>query len=235
MKMLARLAVLCTLPLLLTSCLLVPGKFVSTLDIHADRSFSFSYKGQVIAADPSDSTSSDEKLAADATPEEKAAAADKVREAAAKAKEREVKNREIAAALAKEAGYRSVLYKGNGLFEIDYQVSGMLTTNFVFPFNSDAEVMIPFVALEVRKDGTVRVRAPGFGKAAGQGASAGPIPMMGDPNEKAEGSFTLSTDAEIVMQNQEDGAKVVGPKKVIVWTIGPIKKDAPTAVLRMRN
>ena len=37
--------------LLLSACLVTPGKFVSTLDIRADRSFTFTYKGEVIASD----------------------------------------------------------------------------------------------------------------------------------------------------------------------------------------
>jgi hypothetical protein len=235
MTMLHRFLFACAFPLLLTGCLLVPGKFASDLTIHADRSFAFSYKGQVIAADPSEGMNQDEPLKPDATAEEKAAAAEKAKEKAAKAKEREEKNRAIAAALSKEYGYRSVIYRGNGLFDVDYAVKGMLTTNYVFPFNSDAEVMIPFVAIETRKDGTVRVRAPGFGKAPGQGSPAGAMPMMNDPSDKAEGVFTITTDAEIVAQNQEDGAKTVGANKVISWTVGKIKKDAPTAVLRMKN
>lgn len=235
MNILGRIALACALPLMLTSCLLVPGKFTSALTIHADRTFTFTYVGQVIASDPSEGMTSDEKLKPDATPEERAEFASKAKEKAQKARERESKNREIAAALAKEAGYRSVVYKGNGLFEVNYAVTGLLTTNFTYPFNSDAEVMIPFVALEVRKDGTVRMRAPAFGKAGNPAGGSAAMPMMNDPSSKAEGTFTLTTDAEIVMQNQEEGPKQAGSDKVITWTVGELKKDAPTAVLRMRN
>lgn len=234
-RLLSRIAAACLLPLVLTSCLLVPGKFTSALTIHADRTFTFSYVGQVIASDPSEGMNSDAPLKADATPEERADYVTKAREKVQKAKEREAKNREIAAALAKEAGYRSVVYKGNGLFEVDYSVSGLLTTNYVFPVNSDAEVMIPFIAFEVRKDGTGRMRAPAFGKSGNPAGSGASMPMMGDPSDKAEGTFTLTTDTEIVMQNQENGPQQAGANKVITWTVGSLKKDAPTAVLRMRN
>jgi len=235
MTMYTRVAAVLLLPLFLTSCLLAPGKFTSDITIHADRTFSFAYKGEVLAIDPSESMSSDEPPGADATAEEKAEAAQKAKDKVKKAKEREEKNRGIAAALGKEAGYRSVVYKGNGLFVVDYAVRGLLTSNFIYPFNSDAEVMMPFIAVEVRKDGTVRMRAPAFGKAPAQGPSAASIPMGQDPSDKAEGVFTLTTDAEIVAQNQEEGAKTVGANKVITWTVGGMKKDAPTAVLRMKN
>jgi len=224
--LLSRIALACALPLLLSGCLLVPGKFTSGMTINADRSFAFSYKGQVIAADPNEnSTSSEEQSDAD-----KAAAA---KERAAKARERDAKNRDIAAALSKEAGYRLVVYKGDGVFEVDYAITGLLSSGFIWPFNSDAEVMIPFIAAEVRKDGTVRMRAPAFGKSAGGPTAASPIPALSDPSSLAEGVFTLTTNAEIVMQNQEEGPKQVGGAKVISWTVGALKKDAPTAVLRM--
>jgi hypothetical protein len=232
MQVARRLAVACLLPMLLSGCLLVPGKFVSALTIHADRSFAFSYKGEVIANDPSESMSTADAPGTDSALEDAAA---KAKEKAAKAKEREEKNRAIASALAKEWGYRSVRYKSGGIFDVDYAVTGVLTTNFTYPFNSDAEVMMPFVAIEIRKDGTVRIRAPGFGKASGAGSGAPSLPMASDPSDRAEGVFTLTTNAEIVAQNQEDGAATSGKDKVITWTVGKIKKDAPTAVLRMRN
>jgi hypothetical protein len=234
MTLVARIALACLLPMLLGGCLLVPGKFNSSLTIHADRSFAFAYKGQLIASDPSESMSPSDSGTPDSSPEAKAEAAAKAKEKATKAREREEKNRAIAAALSKEWGYRSVVYKGNGVFDVDYAVNGVLTTNFTFPFNSDAEVMMPFVAIEVRKDGTVRLRAPGFGKASGSGGGAS-LPMAQDPSDLAEGVFTLVTDAEIIAQNQEDGAKSSANGKTIIWTIGKIKRDAPTAVLRMRN
>lgn len=234
MRTAARAVLACLMPLLLTGCLLVPGKFNSTLTIHADRRFAFAYKGQLMASDPSESAGPD-AASGDSGPEANAEAAAKAREKAAKAKEREEKNRAIAAALAKEWGYRSVIYRGNGLFDVDYAVTGVLTTNFTYPFNSDAEVMMPFVAIEVRKDGTVRLRAPGFGKAPGSSPATPSLPLAQDPSDLAEGVFTLVTDAEIVAQNQEDGAKRSADGNVITWMIGKMKRDAPTAVLRMRN
>ena len=41
-------------PLLLVGCILSPGKFTSTMTINADRTFAFTYKGEVIASDPSE-------------------------------------------------------------------------------------------------------------------------------------------------------------------------------------
>ena len=53
----ARLVTILAAPLLLVSCLLTPGKFVSTLDIRSDRSFTFTYAGEAILTDPEQNVS----------------------------------------------------------------------------------------------------------------------------------------------------------------------------------
>src|SRR3546814_8047823 len=65
-------------------------------------------------------------------------------------------------AFSKEKGVRKISYAGDGRFMLDYEISGTLDHGFVFPFNTDAEVAVPFIAIELRKDGVARVKAPGF-------------------------------------------------------------------------
>lgn len=211
-------------PLLLAGCLLAPGKFMSKLTVNADRTFTYAYAGEVYAIDQ-DTNLSD---ASDKSDKDKAA------EAAKKKADAETKNRAIADALAKEAGYRSVRYVGDGKFLIDYQVSGRLDHNFIYPFNLDAQAIVPFVAVELRANGTIRVKAPGF--ASDSKDQAGPMGGMagGDANTKMDGSFTLDTDAEIVSTNNEEGPVASGVRKTIVWKVNPLTRDAPTAVLRVR-
>lgn len=214
-----RIALSLAAPLLLTACLLTPGKFTSKLVLNADRSFTYSYIGEVYAVDQSMTpTGSDEKPA----------------EAAKKKAEAETKNRAIADALSKEAGYRSVKYLGDGKFTIDYQVSGHLTHAFIYPFNLDAQAIVPFVAVELRANGTVRVKAPGFANEAKD--QAGPMGGVGGDggSDKLDGIFILDTDAEIVSQNNEEGPQAAGARKTISWKVSPLTRDAPTAVLRLR-
>lgn len=234
MTVLPRIAFACLLPLLLTGCLLMPGKFTSGFDIRADRHFSFHYKGEVVASDPSQGLSDFPSPPSGDTADAERQARDKADHKADKAKERESRNRALAAALSKEAGYRSVVYKGNGRFEVDYAIDGLLTTGFLFPFNSDGEVLVPFIAAEIRKDGTVRIKAPAFGKTGGHPSAVAGMPMMGEPENPAEGSFTITTTAEIVMHNQEEGTTASPGGTSVTWVIGPLKKDPPTAVLRFR-
>lgn len=211
------------LPLLLAGCLLTPGKFTSKLIVNADRSFTYTYVGEVYAVDQdtnlSDASDKDDKT--------------KAAEAAKKKADSEAKNRAIADALSKEAGYRSVRYMGEGKFLIDYQVSGRLDHAFIYPFNLDAQAIVPFVAVELRANGTVRVKAPGFANESKD--QPGPMSGMGgDSNDKMDGVFTLDTDAEIVSTNNEEGAQAAGGRKALTWKVSPLTRDAPTAVLRVK-
>lgn len=239
--LMGRLAFAIAVPLLLLGCLLTPGKFASTLSINADRSFTFTYKGEVIATEASDGmkglgdspTTSDDDAG---TPSESEASFTNILfqdqapdDDVAKKAATEAKRRVIATALSKEAGYRSVSYLGDGKFMIDYAISGVLTYNFVYPFNVDAEIILPFIAIELRGNDTVRVRAPAFANDAGSNT----MPGMNEAASKLDGVFTLDTNAEIVSQNSEDGASTTGARKTITWRATPLTKDAPTAVLKM--
>ncbi len=233
MKMLTRICAAIAPLLALSGCLLSPGKFTSSLDIRKDGAFNFAYLGEVLVADPASKmpdtseaeTGKDGKEAVAAKP------ADKTIDVAAKM-------REIAAALSKEKGFRSVKYLGENRLSVDYLISGRLDHSFLFPFNIDAKAIIPFVAVEVRADGKVRMQAPAFGNDTGQspGGAMGDISGMGGSDsdtKERNGTFTLTTDAEIISQNQEDGATSNQRGKQIVWKVTPTSRAAPMAVLKL--
>lgn len=217
----------------LSGCLLSPGKFTSSLDIRKDGAFTFAYVGEVLVADPSDKmpdmgeaeTGKDGKEAASAKP------IDKTKDVAAKM-------REIADALSKEKGFRSVKYLDENKLSVDYQISGRLDHSFLFPFNIDAKAIIPFVAVEVRTDGKVRMQAPAFGSdnESSPGAAMGGMGAMGggeSDTKERNGTFILTTDAEVISQNQEDGVASGSKGKQIVWKITPATHTAPMAVLKL--
>jgi hypothetical protein len=159
------------------------------------------------------------------TPAEKAA------EDAKKKAEKDAQYRELATQLAKEAGYRTVEYRGDGLFYVDYAISGTLTHNFVYPYNQDAAFIFPWIAIELRGKDNVRIKAPGFAKQDLSGM--GGMPMGDQPVSKMEGTFTLTTDAQIVSQNNEEGAETVGSSSVVTWKLNPRTDAAPMAVLKV--
>lgn len=240
--------------LLLSACLVTPGKFDSTLDIRADRSFAFTYKGEIIAHDldkgmpdsgvPEDEGMEDESsllrdiaLGADAKSKKKAPEPDSDDFSDVgddeSGKPDEAQMQAIATALSKEKGFRSARYMGNSRFEVDYAISGKLTHGFVFPFNLDARLVFPFVAIELRGADRVRVKAPGFSNSSGKAPAGIPGADSEEAAKDLKGSFTLTTDAEIVSQNQEDGAVAIAGGRKIVWSVDALTTEAPMAVLKV--
>jgi hypothetical protein len=227
-------------PLLLASCILTPAKFVSTLNVRADRSFTFTYVGEVLLAKTktpemggaaSEDSDGKSKPAA-----RKAAKPTTTADTADEAKEL----RTLADALSKEYGFRSVKYVGSRKLLIDYSISGKLDHAFVFPFNPDADVILPFIAIELRGKDKIRIKAPGYANQQDMTASMGGLggmPGMGadaDASSALDGTFTLTTNATIVSQNQEDGAQLgLDGMKKIVWKANPQTNEAPLAVLQV--
>jgi len=238
--------------ILLSSCILSPGKFVSTLHIAKDRSFTFTYVGEVILLDPAAAMQKgmEDGLAGAAPSGEggmvdetdmigntvddlddiegnMAATAQPAAPAAESAKSI-AEAKAVAEALSKEVGYRSVEYLGNNKFRVDYSMTGKLDRSFVYPINMDAKSIIPWLVVEVRKDRTARIMAIAFGDQSTDMASAAKPDSQ--PKER-DGTFTFTTDAELVMQNNEEGM-APGPGKKVVWRVTPATKAVPTAVVR---
>ena len=252
---LSRLICVLLMPFALASCILTPGKFVSTLRIDADRHFTFTYVGEVLAIDIGDDMMKGLGDSSSDTPTDPAAGdgeatlqqltfqkdgdkgGDKdgdAKSTAAKKAAADAKNRTIAEMLSKEAGYRKVVYLGDGKFSIDYAISGTLDHAFLWPYNVDAELVFPFIAIELRANNTVRVKAPAFANDNGKSSSAMGMQGMDKASSQLDGTLTLDTNAEIVSQNNEDGAVTApGGRKTIAWKATPLTKDAPSAVLRM--
>src|SRR3954469_15905009 len=172
-------------PLLLTGCLWGPGKFASDLTLKKDGAFVLNYRGEIVIQMPPDSDapkpwSADQAHCTDNNKERactKAEIASQKAEydqrAAAKRKENEdmakalglpglddASNRAFAAKLMKYAGWRSVAYRGKGVFDVDYHFEGRATQDFLFPALPDNDLIIPFIAIRRRADGSVLVTAP---------------------------------------------------------------------------
>jgi hypothetical protein len=147
-------------------------------------------------------------------------------------------NRAFAAKLSKYAGYRSVRYRGKGVFDVDYHFEGRATQDFVFPALPDNDFLIPFVAIRRRADGAVLVTAPAFTGGAGPlGARAGTAAASGmkdGPVSKAQGRFTVITDGEILTNNSEDGAAPHALGRQLRWDVGAASSKIPETLVRLR-
>lgn len=146
--------------------------------------------------------------------------------------------RAFAAKLAKYDGWRSVTYRGKGVFDVDYHLEGRATQDFLFPALPDNDLIIPFVAIRRRADGSVLVTAPAMtggsgplASRAGQAASAGP---GGPPPSRAQGRFTIITDGEILTNNSEDGASPHPLGRQLHWDVSTNSTKIPEALVRLR-
>jgi hypothetical protein len=147
-------------------------------------------------------------------------------------------NRAFAAKLTKYAGWRSVTYRGNGVFDVDYHFEGRATQDFLFPALPDNDLIIPFIAIRRRSDGSVLVTAPamtgGAGPLAARAGEAAAGSMKGGPVSKAQGRFTVSTDGEILTNNSEDGAAPSAIGRQVHWDVGPGSTKIPETLIRLQ-
>ena len=147
---------------------------------------------------------------------------------------------EFATRLQGQGGWKKVVHKGEGLFEVDYEISGRLDHDFVFPVFDRIEFIMPFVQAARLGPDRIRVTAPAFVKPGGDwmGMSpAGAAAMMGRerrwPFREAEGTFTLVTDAEILTNNTRDGPSSEGGTRTLRWTVSPLDRARPEALLKL--
>jgi hypothetical protein len=148
-------------------------------------------------------------------------------------------NRAFAAKLMKYAGWRSVTYRGKGVFDVDYHFEGRATQDFLFPALPDDDLLIPFIAIRRRTDGSVLITAPamtgGTGPIAAR-AGAAAASKMGDggPQSRAEGRFTVITDGEILTNNSEDGPAANPAGREVHWDVGAASTKIPETLIRLQ-
>jgi hypothetical protein len=146
-------------------------------------------------------------------------------------------NRAFAAKLQKYAGWRSVTYRGKGVFNVDYHFEGKATQDFLFPALPDNDLLIPFIAIRRRTDGSVLVTAPAMTGGAGPLAARMPAAMAGDTKtdmvSHAQGRFTVITDGEILTNNSEDGAAPHPVGRQVHWDVGPASNKIPETLIRL--
>ena len=99
-------------------------------------------------------------------------------------------------------------------------------------------MIIPFIAIRRRSDGSVLVTAPAFTGGAGPlGARAGTAAagaMKDGPVSKAQGRFTIITNGEVLTNNSEDGASPHAIGRQIRWDVGSGSSKIPEALIRLQ-
>jgi hypothetical protein len=148
---------------------------------------------------------------------------------------------QMAAALRRQAGWHKVEYRGNGVFDVDFDVAGRLDHDFTFPTLEHSPLIMPLVSVIRRADGTVRVEAPGFAPGLGSmaalgaaipgGANKAQNPLQGLP--VIDGMFAVTTDGAILANNTEDGPAAAGGAQRLSWHVAAGRAAAPTALIRV--
>lgn len=149
---------------------------------------------------------------------------------------------EFAQRLRRQQGWRKAVYKGDGLFEVDFALSGQLDHDFTFPTIERFPMANAFVQVALRNDGTVRVDAPGFGPSTGGEPFRGmmqALPIGKNPAGTAglpviDGQFTLRTDGAVLANNTDEGPQADTAGQRMEWSVNVRSPAAPTALIRLR-
>lgn len=272
--------------LLLSACLITPGKFDAALDLRKDGRFTYSYKGEIFvlglselmkaanAAEAADAKFEPVPCYTDDTMEkERPCSKDELakqeadwRDERMDAANRQNKDLEMAKALLggldptdpraaeelavrlrRQYGWTSVVYKGNGVYVVDFRISGTLTHDFAFPTMEKMPQIAPFFIINRRNDGTVRVDTPGLsGEPNGMGTGFGNLGQMlaaekasrgGDKSlpgiPQIDGRFVLTTDGLILANNTDEGPKADPAGKRLEWVITPRETAGPMALIEL--
>ncbi len=152
----------------------------------------------------------------------------------------------------KQKGWRDVVHKGDGLFTIDYAISGRIDQDYTFPVIEKVQGVTPFIVASARANNAVRIDAPAFAAGGSQsgfmnGSMGGLLPIIqalgaaGDSEEskllsslpRPEGTFTLRTDGDILTNNTEDGPTTAGTMRVLEWKVTSRSDRAPEALIML--
>lgn len=147
---------------------------------------------------------------------------------------------ELAARMRAQHGWKSVIYKGNGTYEVDIAISGQMDHDFTFPTIERMPGVTAFLVANRRANGEVRIDSPLMQAAAlttpmgnaAQTVMQSKMPSGNIPDfPMANGTFTLTTDAVILANNTEKGPTVVPTGKQLQWDVSGHNPIAPYALI----
>jgi len=161
---------------------------------------------------------------------------------------------ELVRLLLRHRGWEEVQSLGNGLFRVRYKVSGTLGHDFLFPAIEGFPASSPSVQTFTRKNGEVRINAPGFavqgsesGMMGGMLGGWGAMASLGGPGagggETAapgladlptpDGTFTIRTTGAMRVRdnNTADGPERVPGGEVLTWRVTARTTQPPSALI----
>lgn len=152
---------------------------------------------------------------------------------------------ELAERLERQRGWDNVIYRGDGLFDVEFRVSGQLSHDFAFPVIEKLPLANVFVSVVLRDGGQVRVDAPAFTAGGNEMPMAGMMSGMAELAKLGEtgdgksapkivvpnGTFTIVTDGRILANNTDEGPAAHASGQSLSWTVNQRTTQAPTALI----
>jgi hypothetical protein len=258
-----RVALTVALSFILSACYFIPGQFDASLDIRRDGTFRFRYVGEFVFPlsrnKPENNSNEAEFQCYDdiAVEYRSCNAAETVtrrrdfeeRQRIGKKEsdefavfigynvDDEAANAMLAKRMMQSKGWKTVIYKGSGIYQVEYETTGILDRDVLFPVLAETHISAPFVIIRPSPDGNVEVNAPGLASGLLRQMIVGNEPMAMDFAlfNPTRGTFTVTTDAEITSTNGDIGK---GQKAAIHWQILDGKMigrptELPKALLRL--
>lgn len=256
---------------MLSGCLFQPGTFDATMHITTDRQFAFAYRGEIVMAGMNElaemaaNTESAKPCVDEMDSKERPCTdAELAERASDEAMGRQIMQgmvggvdlsnpenvAEMTAMLERQAGWNSVEFVGDGVFDVDFSITSTLGHDFDFPTFEDMPISNGFVQARLRDDGRAHISAPGFSPAGGnpmaavfmgmfgafaEGAAEGEGPPPGMDMRQPEGTFRLITDATILTNNTDEGPQPDPRGQMLVWEIDGRTTAPPAALLQFAN
>lgn len=155
---------------------------------------------------------------------------------------------ELVKRLQRQRGWKTVENKGEGLFEVSYEITANMGHDFVFPTFERFPLNNFILTAAVREPNTIRIDAPGFAVQGGNGplggmmsGMIGVMQIMGDEEDKdaieslpeLDGTFALITDGRILANNTDEGPEEVDGMQRLEWVITPRTQIAPMALIAL--
>ena len=157
-------------------------------------------------------------------------------------------NENLRQLLLRHKGWNKVESKGDGVFDIEFSVTGHLSHDLMFPVIEGVPTTNIFVQAILREGNQVRINAPGFSGDTGSGPSSGMMGGMaglaalggGDKGlegleelPRIDGTLTIRTTGVILANNTDEGASQTAGMQVLTWKVSSQTKQAPSALIKL--
>lgn len=156
---------------------------------------------------------------------------------------------ELAERLRRQEGWKRVEYRGDGLFDVEFELTSRMGHDFAFPTFERFPMSNSFVSAILRQGEVVRIEAPGFASQGSgnpfQGMMTGMAGVMGAAGAaqsdsqavskvpEMNGTFRIVTDGEILANNTDEGPQATAAGQVLEWKVNRRTQSPPMALIKL--